>query len=113
MKHAASCAFRTSSAAGLLSVSTLAAYAGDVPGSMDHPLLKRFANMAINAYSKTAFDAALLAGPPDQPIDDVKAAKDLALEGGRSRALPVRPAATNRRCRPSETISLHCRTAGS
>ncbi|WP_244122297.1 DUF4892 domain-containing protein [Burkholderia latens] len=78
MKNAASSAFRASSAAVLLSLSTLAFAAGDVPGSKDHPLLTRFAGATINAYSQTAFDEAFL---PNQPVDDAKAAKGLTLEG--------------------------------
>jgi len=78
MKKAAPSTLRGLSAVALLTLSTLASAGGDVPGSKDHPLLTRFSGATINAYSQTAFDEAFL---PNQPIDDVKAAKGLALEG--------------------------------
>jgi len=65
-------------AAALLSISTFACAAGDVPGSKDHPLLTRFSGATITAYSQTAFDEAFL---PNQPVDDERTAKGLNLEG--------------------------------
>ncbi|WP_431823467.1 DUF4892 domain-containing protein [Burkholderia sp. F1] len=85
MKNAASSVFQVARrgrnalfAAALLSLSSLASAAGDEPGSKDHPLLTRFAGATIDAYSQTPFDEAFL---PNQPVDDVKTAKGLNLEG--------------------------------
>lgn len=62
----------------LMAAAATLAWAKDVTGGKDHPLVSRFAGATLTQYSQTDFDEAFL---PNQPVKDESNAKGLLVEG--------------------------------